>query len=547
MNPQKKILFAVVAASLAVSLGTAAQAQTAAEQNQGVPATLVQTVEPSFRIEPIVHRFTGRRGEVIPFEFEIASLGKAMDLKISPVNLRQEESGVILHDQKSKPSDAVKLTSPDEFRLTPGESTKITGTVTIPVSKTNYISFGILVQDRGQAPTFDRLEGRAASTQAGIRFVTQYVLRVDIETGNADPREFGRLRLEKGTVLSNQGLPMVRTYLDNPTDFAFECRVRATINTKNSSKPRPFFLVMPSRSELDDDSRYLVRIMPKSRLRLESLVDFPLFTGKQTLNVGVTNGRREVVGAEFALSLSSDAFPALAAQIAYVGESLAVSPCQIEVGTSRGAHRMLGMKFVNNSSVDQSVLLYAKSLSGEAIDGLKLSPKEFKIRAGKSKSVRIQVRTIAGEPEDSLGGIEVVAQSENGQQAKQTLPLIVRRTPRKIPNLSISNIQFVSRAGRSAFQLNVKNDGASFVPLSADLEIASAHGRAIRLTSGYGQWMPPGAERTLTFLPDSELPSGEYLLSLAVKTYEDLPATTKTLSVQLQAQTAKTNSVGQSF
>ncbi len=540
----KQILRAMMVGSLVAWFGTVAEAQTPAESNQNEPPSLVQTVQASFRIEPIVHRFTGRRGEVIPFEFEIASLGKSMNLKIFPVNLRQEESGIILHDQEGEPSDAVKLTTPNEFRLAPGESKKIKGVVTIPTAKTNYLSFGILVQDRGQAPKFDLLEGQNPSTKAGIRFVTQYVLRVDIETGHADPREFGKLRLERGTILSSQGLPLVRTYLDNPTDFAFECQVRATIDSKNSGKTRPFFLNMPSRAELEDDGRYLVRIMPKSRLRLESPVDFPIFAGEQTLNVGITNGRREVVGAEFAISLSPDAFPALASQIAYVGEGVAVSPCQIEVGTSRGSRRMLGMKFINNSPVDQSVLLHAKSMSGEAIGGLKISPEKFKIRAGKSKSVRIKIKTLAGESEDSLGEIHVVVENAEGKQAQQSLPLIVRRTERKAPNISISDIQLVRQAGRSAFQLNVKNNGASFVPLSADLEIASTRGRALRLTSGYGRWLPPGAQQTLTFLPDSELPSGEYLLSLAVRTFEDIPAKTKTLSIQLQTQAVETSRKG---
>jgi len=80
-----------------------------------------------------------------------------MNLKVAPVNLRQEETGVILHDESGKPSDAVKLSTPEEFRLKPGEATKIRGTVTVPIAKTNYLSFGILVQDRGQDPNFDSL------------------------------------------------------------------------------------------------------------------------------------------------------------------------------------------------------------------------------------------------------------------------------------------------------------------------------------------------------------------------------------------------------
>jgi len=540
------ICLKIVAFSLFACLGTIALAQPAATADQTIgselPPSLVQTVEPSFRIEPIVHRFTGRRGEIIPFEFTITSLGKPMNLKIFPVNLRQEESGIILHDQTSEPSEAVKMTSPREFRLIPGESKKISGNITIPIAKTNYLSFGILVQDQGQDPNFENIEGEKNVTKAGIRFVTQYVLRVDLETGNADPREFGKLRLQKGTILSSQGLPLVKAYLDNPTEFAFECQVRAKIKTTTAGKPRPFFLGMPSRSELEGDDRYLIRIMPKSRLRLETLVDFPLFTGPQSLVLGLSNGRREVVGAEFSIDLSADSFPALESQLAYVGDHIAVSPSQIEIGTTRGASRMLGMKFINSSPVDQSVSLHAKNLAGEEIDGLKLSPSQFTLRAGRTKNVRVQVKSLEGITEDSLGEIRIEAHSkegkggvlEGGEPVQQALPLVVRRAERQPPNLSLSDIQFVNHGASSAFQLVVKNEGASFIPVNADLEISDRRGRAMHMSAGYGKWIRPGQEKKLLFLPETNLPSGEYLLSLAVKTYEDLPAETRTLEIKLK-------------
>jgi len=37
-----------------------------------------------------------------------------------------------------------------------------------------------------------------------------------------------------------------------------------------------------------------------------------------------------------------------------------------------------------------------------------------------------------------------------------------------------------------------------------------------------------------SFLSETNLPGGEYLLSLAVKTYEDLPAETRTLEIKLK-------------
>jgi hypothetical protein len=511
-----------------------AQSQEPSRSRTSAPLSLTKTVQASFRIEPIVHRFAGRRGEVIPFAFEITSLGKEMDLKAIPVNLRQEESGVILHDPSGQPLGAVVLTSPEEFRIGPGESKQITGEVTIPIAKTNYISLGILVQDRGKAPDFSEDAGSRAATQAGIRFVTQYVLRIDIETGHADPKQFSQLRIEQGKVTSQQGLPWVSAYLDNPTNFAYECRVRAALDAGASGKSTPVFLGMPSRSSLEDEGKTLVRIMPQSRLRLESPVDFPLFSGPQTLSVGVTNGRREVAGAEFELELAPTDFPGLQAQVAYVGAQLAVSPSQVEVGTARGASRMLGLKFVNSAAVEQSVELSARSLAGEPMVGLKLSPDHFQIGAGKSKHVRVQVQAVRGDAEDGIGEIHIVAQAGSASPAEQALPLWVRRTPRSVPQLVLSDLELVDHQGRTAFRLLVDNRGASFVPVHAELQLATAGGQALLLSAGFGQWIRPGATRALLFVPQQELPSGDCLLSLEVATGDEDPVERRTLSIRLE-------------
>ncbi|MEM6364522.1 MAG: hypothetical protein AAF745_08850, partial [Planctomycetota bacterium] len=112
--------------------------------------SLTRSVEPSFRIEPVVQRYRGRRGERIPFKFELQSTGKAMQINIRAVALRQEETGIILHDHVSAPASGVEFTSPTEFDLAAGGKFEITGDVTVPLVKSNIMSFGILVRDEGQ-------------------------------------------------------------------------------------------------------------------------------------------------------------------------------------------------------------------------------------------------------------------------------------------------------------------------------------------------------------------------------------------------------------
>jgi len=109
-----------------------------------------------------------------------------------------------------------------------------------------------------------------------------------------------------------------------------------------------------------------------------------------------------------------------------------------------------------------------------------------------------------------------------------------RRAERQPPHLSVSDIQFVNHGTSSAFELIVKNEGASFVPINADLEIPDGRGRAMHLSAGYGKWVRPGQKKKLLFLPETPLPGEEYLLSLAVKTYDDLSAETRTLEIKLK-------------
>jgi len=171
---------------------------------------LTQKVQPSFYIEPVVQRFEGRRGEVVPFEFLMASTGKQMDVVVQAVSLRQEETGIILHDPSRPPSGAVRFTTPTEFKLSPGESRLIRGDLTVPLVRANFFSFGILVRDQGQMSARDTADSRAdgADTKAGVRFVTQYVLRVDVETPEAAGGALGKLELHDGGVHSVNGSPL---------------------------------------------------------------------------------------------------------------------------------------------------------------------------------------------------------------------------------------------------------------------------------------------------------------------------------------------------
>lgn len=515
----------------AAGTSLAQQAEQGTTQVAGT-STLKQSIQSSFRIEPVVQRFQGRRGEIIPFEFTISSLGKEMDVTIDPVNLRQELSGLILHDSHSKPSEAVRLSSPRTLSVEPGGTQVIKGEIVVPLAKTNFLSYGLLVKDRGQDPQFDEIKGDKEKTQAGIRFVTQYVLRIDVETGAADAGAMKQLRFEAGKVVAANGFPVAETILDNPTNFAFECNVRATLEGRGHKRPKPFLLGMATRQSLPSPKKHLIRIMPHSRVRLFASPRTQMFPGEQTLRVALTNGRREVVSADFAVDVDPRAYPALQTKVAYVGDNVSVTPSQIELGTGKGFRRMLGLRLANNSGEAQPVEVSVVDLNGEPAKAIRISPTKFDLRPNSRKGIRVSLDPRAGKL--TCGRVIVRSTSSDGSEVKHALPLIVRSGEKRTPELDVSELALVNARGRNAFKVVVKNTEETYVPVHGELVVVDSSGRSYQLNAGYGRWMLPGEEQELLFSPTWDIPPGEYQLSLQLKTFEDLPFETRTLSVRLE-------------
>lgn len=499
--------------------------------------TLTQTVEPSFHIEPIVHRFEGRRGEVIPFQFLIKSTGKSMDVTVMPVKLRQETSGIILHDTESEPADEITFTSKTEFQLTAGESFLIEGYVTIPLAKSNFLSFGVLVRDNGQLSADTKASSDPTATSAAIRFVTQYVLRIDIETGEKDLSEMNRLEFELGRIRTVDGLPVAETYLVNPTDFAFECNVRGEIKTAAKSRSKPFRMGLPSRVNLLGEDKYLVRIMPNSRVRVGADIEDMLFPGKQTLRLSISNGRRSLSEKDFSINISGGSFPALESKLAYISDSLSVTPAQIRMGQIASANRTSTLKFMNSSDASQTVKLAMVSLDGQPLEGVRLTSSDFELRAGRSKSVRATILRDGGSDQPVYGRIRVSVFQEDEIRSEQTLPLALLYATPPAPQIEFAELESIENAGLTSFRLSVTNQGEGFVPVHAELQIADTRGHVINLSDGYGRWLDPGESRELRFTPEQTLAAGDYQLTLKCQTTADQPSTTKTLVITLNPDT----------
>lgn len=503
----------------------------AIDTRDGRRVSIEQRVEQAFRIEPVVQRFKGRRGEVIPFSFTVTSTGKTMQIDVSPIQLRQEESGIILHDEHSPPMEGVKFSTPTRFTLNAGETVELKGKVTIPLAKTNYLSFGLLVRDEGMVDEPTDADAVGGQTRAAIRYVTQYVLRVDVETGLTNLSSIEQMEIEDAQVVSHEGMPYIRAYVKNPSNFALECRVRAELSHRDSadaSKSRsadPVALFMPSRANLDDDEKYLVRMMPNARLRLEAPLETSLIDGQYDLNLMVSNGRRTMLERTFPQTLLVNSFRALDTRIANLGPGVTLEPAQIELGRVEGTQRMVTLEVKNNSDDDQLIHLVPRDHLGDPMSRLMLSSTKFELDAGRSKTIRALLRGVSKES-SQWGTLDIIRRnlkSPNDVESATSLPLELVHQQRPQLTVAAGPLQWANLTDGNAFVIEVANEGEGYAPIQGELLLGRDDGsRPHRLLDGFGRWLAPGQKRELQFHLPAEIDAGRYQIRLTVRSRDNL-------------------------
>jgi hypothetical protein len=507
--------------------------------SSGAPLSIQEAMQASFNVEPVVHRFAGRRGELIPFSFKITSTGRAMNVSVKAVNLRQEESGNILHDNDSEPSDVIRFTSPTEFQLESGSSRDISGEITVPLTRSNFLSFGILVKDNGvsSGPLAD---GPLTSegTRASIRFVTQYVLRVDIETTGLELKELAAIELENGSIQSLQGLPFAEVYLNNPADFALECHLDAMLGSSGSRRDKTVPLGLPSRMDMPEPDRYLIRLMPRSRVRVLAPLDWLLLPGEQQLEFSLRVGRREVRRKSFTSTVVAGQFPALDVKRKVLKGIVSIEPAHLELGRVAGMPRLGSFRVMNQGDETQQLSVEFADLEGQPLAGLKFSHAEISLEPGKSKNIRATLQALEGVDRPQYGYI--VVRDAAGDESTQ-IPVSLLYGKASAPQIELLDFSVIPEdvappgdVGQG-FIAEVVNRGPGFAPLHGELEINDSDGRVWSLVGGYGEWLEPEGARKLEFRARRPLPQGDYRLTLTIRVGEQVDPLVRTFDVRLGA------------
>lgn len=504
------------------------------------PITFTNSVERSFNIEPVVQRFKGQRGEIIPFSFQINSTGKPLKLSVMAVSLRQEESGIIVHDVHSPPPQQLRITSETSFSLAPGQSHALTGEVSVPLAKTNFLSYGLLVRDEGSVDQVNSDNDPSNSTtKASIRFITQYLLRVDLETRGPGVNELGEIKFTNGAIRSIDGLPVAEVFLENPTEFSLECTAKGELRNLTSLRPTPFSMGLASRASLSGDEKYLIRLMPKSRVRLFAPLAESLIPGEQQLAIELQLQNRKLLEQSFPVNVAVGEFPALAAQMAHLNQMLAIQPAQLELGTARGARRSVTLKIINNGESEQSLSLVPKDLRGSVLDNIKFSSDQVVIPPGRYKNVRMMIDS-RKEALTSCGTLAVYFNIDGQPQLAGQLPVSLLVGEPATPQIEVSPLETVDQNAVPAFAVSVVNHGTNYVPVTGELRVSLLSGPTTVFRDGHGCWIAPGETRRLVFQPDRAFPEGEYQLSLFVSTTEEGPVSSSTLNVRFPINPATT-------
>jgi hypothetical protein len=478
-----------------------------------------ETFEPSFRIEPLMHRINGRAGDVIPFEFTIESANRSTNVEVFPIGLRQEITGGIVHDANSVHAEWVRLLTPNNLRLEANKSTKIEGVVRIPPGESKHYSMGIMVRDVGnQTPNSSN---DPTKTQATIRFITQYMLRLDLEVEGARGDQIQRIIVEDLKIVSHQGRPLVQAILSNPTDTTFEFELRSKIASSASDRSaKPIRLAMPIRWDVEDESRFAGRILPRSRIRMEEFVGEALASGNYEVESEVFFEKKVALKKSHAVKVDAEEFPAQEVLIAQIAEGLQASPAQLELSQSRGGSRRLTLEFKNRSKTERSVNLKTIGLDGLAMNSATLQPSDFSIPGNASRKVTLTLKGQSKiEHAADYGFLSVETRAANKdftESRKLPLALVYKKIPKT--TLAVAPLVWDPNGKYPGFRTTIENTGDNHMPVDAKLSLVSDDGVRLQSSVGYGKWLMPKAKESMLFRIDQPLLPGKYMIKCEIQT-----------------------------
>lgn len=546
-------------------------------KSSGTPVTITQTVQHAFKIEPIVQMMEGRKGDVIPFEFDIESAGRETKVEIQAVGLRQELSGMILNDPAAIMNGLIQFDTPASMTLTPNQRTKIRGVVRVPNIDSNFYTFGILVKDLGSNP--DGNSGAANGTQATINFVTQYILRCDIAITGSRSELASRIELKKGEVITIDGRPVARLTIANPTDTPFEFEAKFKIQSETASATNKLTrMVMPIRASMSDEPRFAIRLMPESTIHVQEFVPDPLFAGDYQLHCELSSSGRVFARQSFSVQVENGDFPAQDSTMIQFADRLSAIPAQIALSHQRGGTRLENIVLRNDSKTSATVVIDAVDSNGNMMEGVRVRPEQVTISSNSTRKISVSLNSVshpvstkntsendsdsngdsklseAKKKETSLkdrtgysyGMIRLRSKGRADATSGDTLlPLAVMGSRKTSPTgIKLENLRWDENAEEPTFRVDVINSGEQHLPIEALLTIRGEAIPPMAVRAGFGKWLLPRQTTSVAFSLPTIPPEGEYEIECALAN-EDKPLQVKqTIKLAMPSSDEASTGVG---
>ena len=493
-----------------------------------------QPVKPAFLITPLVHRITTRRGQLLSFEFEIESNLKPTRLEVSAVGMKQQENGVILPDPVAAPPSVMQLLTPSTMNLLKGEKQVIRCQLRVPSENNPFLTYGVLVKE---IPLGDlNGSGEPNRPSVGVRFMTQYLLRTDIEVSGVRADSVKQLEVQSGKLEERNGGAVVTVMVKNPTPAAMEFQVRTQLVSQSTSRIYSSNLYVPVRVNQQEPERYDARILGDTLLRLEGLLTDSVFPGNYVLKVELLHHGRIYQRSEFPVQIHTGDFPAQDATVVRVASDISVEPSSIELSLRKGGSRMQAFTIQNDSQQKIVASLTPKSYIGELADYISFRPDVVELNPGQKRKVLVALGSKRDFDDHSYAYATIKVAPEVGEAiGSQDIPIALLTNSESLPELKPGNMSWRSTPAPAGFEIPISNVGRRHMELLARLTLKDQFGRGFVVEDGYGRWVLPGREVKLWFLFREPPPPGTYNVKLEIQQGEGMPMLEINQTIQLRS------------
>ena len=496
-----------------------------------------EQIRPAFRAEPIVHRIDARRGEDIPIEFTLLSSGRPTRLLIKPIAITQREDGVIAVDESVPAPTAIRLEGPQVVSMESGDDHVIKGRVRVPLTQSTFHSFGVLVRDLGLEEDDPRRNSDDNQIRFGVRFVTQYLLRADITVLGVRAERIQDLEFETVELAEQDGFAKIQSYLLNPTDSPMSIQVKCQLQRPNGSGGNPVFGIgMPVRAHLSEPEKHQIKILAKTRLRLEDVIPHPLSVGRYEAHFTVYDGRR--IGKKAVLPVDVDLleFPAQNRNLIAVTDGVTAEPAQIELSLDRGGRRLVPLKLTNHSQDPITLSFAAFGQDGQPTTFVDVRPERATIRGGGKRNVLLMLKSTSDLAEHQYGHLKIQPVSPNQEEANgEMIKLAIISRSESGPKLEFGEMVWNESGKTPALVLPVSNKGGKHLPLRSTMTVTSIDGASMQIPAGFGRWLLPGEDDKFRFRFKTLPPPGQYTVKLMIELGPDQDPIQSTSTIQFSA------------